>query len=126
MQNIPILPGMLMDVAVCYEHCPLSSSDSTFTRVGAIIFLISELLHVWNYSMEVYTESIRVPVLEVRLQSLQKQVLATNASSEAKLSMTIGCKPGRSLDIDNAVQSADRKMYEHKARIKAEKARISN
>ena len=59
LQIVPILMGMVMDAAVYYMHWQLGSSDSTFTAIGVIIFLITELYNVWRYSIEVYTESVR-------------------------------------------------------------------
>ena len=58
-QMVPILIGMLLDAAVYYEHWKISSSDAAFTTIGVIIFLMIELYHVWRYSIEVYTESVR-------------------------------------------------------------------
>ena len=58
-QMVPILIGFFLDASVYYQHWQLGTSDSSFTAVGIIIFLISELFHVWKYSIEVYTESVR-------------------------------------------------------------------
>lgn len=58
-QMLPILIGMLLDAAVYYEHWTISTSDAAFSTIGVIIFLIVELYHVWRYSIEIYTESIR-------------------------------------------------------------------
>ena len=59
LQMLPILAGMVLDAAVYYEHWQISSSDAAFTTVGVVIFLIIELFHVWQYSIEIYSESIR-------------------------------------------------------------------
>ena len=58
-QMVPILIGVFIDGAVYYMHWQLGSSDSTFTAIGVIVFLITELYNVWRYSIEVYTHSIK-------------------------------------------------------------------
>ena len=57
LQMIPILLGLMLDAAVYYLHWQLGTSDSGFTSIGVFIFLIAEIYHVWNYSIEVYTLS---------------------------------------------------------------------
>ena len=59
LQMVPILIGIILDGANYYLHWNLPTSDSTFTAFGVIFFLVGELFHVWQYSLEVYTESIR-------------------------------------------------------------------
>lgn len=58
-QMIPILVGLILDGSVYYLHWQLGTSDSTFTSLGVVFFLIAELYHVWQYSIVVYTESVR-------------------------------------------------------------------
>ena len=58
-QMIPILCGVVIDASVYYMHWQLGSSDSTFTSMGIFFFLLTELYHVWRYSMEVYTLSMQ-------------------------------------------------------------------
>ena len=59
LQMIPILLGILMDGAVYYLHWNLESSDSTFTAVGVLLFLVTEMSSVWHYSVEIYAESLK-------------------------------------------------------------------
>ena len=59
LQMLPIMIGMTIDLAIYYEHWQLSSSDAAFTTIGVLIFLIFELYHVWQRSIEIYTASIR-------------------------------------------------------------------
>lgn len=57
LQMIPILLGLILDAAVYYLHWQLGTTDAGFTSIGVFIFLLAEIYHVWNYSIEVYTLS---------------------------------------------------------------------
>ena len=219
-QILPILVGMVIDAAVYYLHWSLGSSDSTFTFIGIIFFLMTELYHVWKYSIDVYMESVRSESykkmayfdsltgignrrafeleketiasarkpfksmivasadlndlkptndnlghaagdflirsaanvltelsqgygnafrvggdefsvllydmeeeeLQQRIQAMHRQIEEINGKSEAKLSLALGYEPCRREDLEAAIESADKKMYMEKGRLKAMKS----
>ena len=112
-QLVPILVGMVIDGAVYYQHWQLGSSDSTFTAIGVIVFLITELYNVWRYSIEVYTQSVRsqeyhqmayvdalTGIGNRRAYDLEKQAIAENRRSFQ--SLIIG-----SVDVNNLKRTND-------------------
>ena len=220
LQVIPILAGLMLDAAVYYLHWQLGTTDSGFTSIGVFIFMITEIYHVWNYSIEVYTlseqsrdymqmayidaltgignrrameEELKVITsgkreyksllvasadlnnlkitndtlghaagdflirsaaevleelyehrchafrmggdefsvliydieesdFEICLEKMEKKIQAINRKSNAKLSLALGYEVIHNLNVHAAVQKADQKMYENKAKYKEKMA----
>lgn len=96
--------GVLADLSEDYGHV---------YRVGGDEFAVI----LYNMSIEEF---------ENRLEKMHSQVRAINSRSETKLSIALGYEWCRPRDLETATESADRKMYENKAAIKAENAGLPN
>ena len=59
---------------------------------------------------------------EYCLQAMDRRIQAINSRSEVKLSMALGYEVIHSRDVDGAMASADKKMYENKEKIKRMRA----
>lgn len=58
-QLTPVMFGMLLDALIYWLHWQIGSNDATFTIFGVILFMIIEVIHVWNTSISIYTKSVR-------------------------------------------------------------------
>ena len=94
-QMVPILLGTILDSSVYYLHWDLGSSDSTFTAIGVLLFLVTEMESVWKYSVEVYAESMK---------SQEYQLMAY-------LDALTGIGNRRAFDAERDVIAAGRREY---------------
>ena len=97
------------------------------SAAGVLADLSEDYGHVFRtggdeFSLFLYNMSVEE--FENRLQEMRSQVRAINSKSETKLSIALGYEWCRPKDLEAAAESADRKMYENKAALKAEDAGI--
>lgn len=58
LQSAPLVAGMLLDMITYQFHCKIGSNDAAFTIMGVLMFLVLEIIHIWNASADIYEKSV--------------------------------------------------------------------